>query len=69
MLTYRLRVSLDLKRLGETVRGMTIFVRLVLSFLLPNAIESLLLLGVEMYGLVERILKAAVRSKRAKRFM
>ena len=66
MLIYRLRVLFDLKRLGRTIRGMTILVSLVLSFLLRNAIESLPLSGAEMYAVVERTLKAAAKSERAK---
>ena len=69
LLIYRLRVFFDLKRLGRTIRGMTILVSLVLNFLLRNPIESLLLLGAEMYGVVERTLKPAAKSERAKRFI
>lgn len=45
------------------------FLLLVFAFIVPDVVESLILPGDELHGLVGRILKAMAKSKRTKCFI
>ena len=59
-------IYFNLKRLGGTYKDMSTFLDLFNALYAPDTIDYLDFSGVEWHGLVERILKAAARSKRTK---
>lgn len=62
-------IYLNLKCFEGTIEDIVMFGRLTFSFLVPDALVSLMMPEVALHGLFEKIFKATARSKRAKRLI